>query len=329
MDQRRNETGPAPRRGIGCLLALMGLLAGLGFVGITAAGLVGGGGAGAGIVETVERSEPGATQKLVIIDVRGTLMSGSVGGGGLTPGVLAMLDRAAEDESVAGVLLRVDTPGGSVTDADLIHHRIERLKKKGRKVLVHMGDLCASGGYYLAVAADEIWALPTTVTGSIGVIISNLEVGGLLDRVGVTDDSIASGANKQILSPFKPLTGEQRALLQGLVDQMYQRFLEVIAAGRTLEIDTFRGLADGRLLTAVEAETAGLIDRIGYHRESLTRLGSMVGEGPFTVVRYAETPSLGDLLRARAQGSAEARVLDQLFAAPRAMYLFAPGAMHR
>lgn len=321
------ETSRAePRRGVGCLLALMGLLAALGFVGLGLAGL-GGGVAGPQIEEVVDRVAPGA-RKIAIIELRGPLLRGPGLAGGVTGDALAMLDRALTDEAVAGVLLRVDSPGGSVTDADLIHHRIGELRAKKRKVLVQMGDLCASGGYYLAVAADEIWALPTTVTGSIGVVLSNLEFGPLLDRLGVRDDSIVSGDNKQILSPFHPLTPEQRALLQGIVDAMFERFLTVVAEGRGLEVDAFRHLADGRVLTAQAAEEARLIDAIGYPDDALRHLEKMIGDERLSVVRYRTAPGLGDLLGMRAAARPDpAALLGELIVAPRPMYLYAPGAL--
>lgn len=309
------------RRGMGCLLALMGLLAVIGFAGMSLSSF---GAAPDGVEELIDEARPGA-KKLVIIEIRGPLMRAGGMRGGVTDDALRMLDKAMDDELVAGVLLQVDSPGGSVTDADLLHHRIERLKKKKRKVLVHMGDLCASGGYYLAAAADEIWALPTTVTGSIGVIISNIELGGLLERFGVRDDSIASGRNKQLLSPFHPLTPEQRGLLQGIVDAMYQRFLEVIAEGRGLEIERFRALADGRVLTASAARDAGLVDEIGYPEDALDRLRKMAGEQAYSVVRYRIAPGLGALLGVRAE--TRRPLVEELLLAPRPMYLYAPGAL--
>lgn len=318
---------PPPRRGIGCLVMLMVLLAGLGVIGIGVAGLGGMGGMSGPVSrvdEVVETLEPSATKKLVVIEVRGVLLRAGGMAGGVTEDALAMLDRAAEDEAVAGVLIEIDTPGGSVTDADLIHRRIERLRKAGRPVVVHMGDLCASGGYYLAAAASEIWALPTTVTGSIGVIVQNLELGELLDRVGVRDDSITSGDNKQILSPFQPLTPEQRALLQGIVDSMYARFLDVIEAGREgVTREALRPLADGRLLTADQALAAKLIDRIDYREAALARLGELAGKGPHTIVRYRSDPGLFDLFRARLH-TPEPSIVGRLFQGPRAMYLHGP-----
>lgn len=323
-----HRTDPPPRRGIGCLLALMALLAVLGFVGLAVAGLGGISGPSSAIDEVIEKLEPGSSRKLVIIDVRGVLIRAGGMAGGVTESVLAMLERAAEDESVAGVLLEVDTPGGSVTDADLIHHAIRRLRDKKKRVLVHMGGVCASGGYYLATAADEVWALPTTITGSIGVIISNLELGGLLERYGVRDDSIASGDNKQILSPFRPLTDEQRALLQGIVDSMYGRFLDVIVKGRGIDIEVLRPIADGRLLTADQALAAKLVDRIDYPKAALARLGALVGDGPHTVVRYRTEPGLFDLFRARL-GASDRSLIDQLLQGPRLMYLMSPLAVGR
>ncbi len=325
---KRGEGGRSGR-GIGCLLVLMAGLAGLGVLGISLASLFGGaGGDDTRVREVVEKAEPAATRKLAIIEVRGILMTGpgTLGRpGGVTRRTLDMLQHALDDEAVAGVLLHVDTPGGSVTDADAIHHRIKQLRDKGKRVVVEMGDLCASGGYYLAVAADRIWARPTTITGSIGVIIPSLNVHGLMQTYGVTDESVMSGANKAILSPTRPVSPEHRALLQEVVDAMYARFLKLIVDGRGVDEAALRAIADGRLLTAEQARDARLIDGIGYRDAVLDTLSQLAEGGPFTVVRYEREPTLVDLLRARlATPAPQAALTDAFFSAPRAMYLYAP-----
>ncbi len=309
---------------------MMSGLAMLGMIGVTLAGAVGATGSdGADTIEVSEETHPDAKKKLAVVEVRGILVRGRAGvgrGAGATGFALRMLDRALEDEQVAGVLLHLDTPGGSVTDADLLHERIKRLRENGKAVLVHMGDLCASGGYYAAVAANEVWALPTTITGSIGVIIQSLNVHQLLERYGVEDVSITSGANKALLSPTRPMSAEHRRLLQEVVDHLYGRFVDLVAAGRGLELDTVEQLADGRIFTAEQALEAKLVDGIGYRKKALSKLKQISEGGPFNVVRYSRRPSMWSLLtasRAEPPGPAAALV-EHISAAPRAMYLYAP-----
>lgn len=331
MAERSAPPVTTQRRGVGCLLVMMSGLAMLGMVGVTLAGLVGAGG-GADVDDTTELREethPDAKKKIAIVEVRGVLVRGSGGvgrPGGATPAALRMLDHAIDDSKVAGVLLHLDTPGGSVTDADLLHQRVTRLREQGKPVLVHMGDLCASGGYYTAVAANEVWALPTTITGSIGVIIQSLNVHELLEKHGVRDVSITSGKNKALLSPTRSMSPEQRALLQDVVDALQDRFVDLVAKGRNLDEGTVRQLADGRIFTAEQAKAAKLIDEIGYRKKALEKLKQLSEGGPFNVVRYSRRPSFWDVLTASRRDAPEpaAALLEHLAAAPRAMYLYAP-----
>ncbi|MCB9524424.1 MAG: signal peptide peptidase SppA [Myxococcales bacterium] len=319
--------GEGRRRGLGCLFGVLALSAVLGAFGLGLAGLLGGG--GGAVLEEVESARADAKGKIVVITLRGAMLDGAMGlqAQGVTGTALKHLEAARKDDRVKAVFLELDTPGGAVTDADLIHRAVVKLQSQGKKVLVHMGDLCASGGYYVAAAADEVWALPTTLTGSIGVIIRSLNVSRLLERIGVDDESVASGPNKQILSMTRPVTPEQRALLQGIVDELYTRFVEVVAAGRDLPPETVRPLADGRLFTARQAAEAKLVDAVGYRDEALDRLKALAGEGPFEVVKYRAQPNLFDLFRP--PGAAMGRLADALLreaGGPRAMYLYAaPG----
>lgn len=310
---------PPRRRGLGCLLVAMGGLAVLGMVGLFLSGGSGTAAYGPRIVEEIVESPPEARRKLAIVDLHGVLLED---GDGVTAEALAMLERAREDEAVAGVLLNIDTPGGSVTDADLLHREVTRLRAAGKAVVVLMGDLCASGGYYVAAAADEVWAQPTTVTGSIGVIVFGLNVHELLEEHGVRDVSVMSGPRKALFSPTRPVDEADRLVLQSIVDEMYARFVAVVAEGRELDEGQVRALADGSLFTATRAKEAKLVDAIGYEDEALDALRSRAKGGPFQVVRYHREPTLLDLLATVGAPAPPGLALTRrLVQGPRAMYL--------
>jgi protease-4 len=162
-------------------------------------------------------------------------------------------------------------------------------------VYAFFGNICASGGYYIAVAANEIWSRPTSITGSIGVIVPSFSAEGLLQKLGVVDQSVSSGDNKQILGVTKDMNTEQRALVQGVVDAMYDRFVSLVAAGRGLSEDVVKPLADGRLYSAKQAMDAQLIDEIGYRDELLTAIRAQY-ETPLTLVRYQGQQSLIEMI---------------------------------
>ncbi|MEE2785805.1 MAG: signal peptide peptidase SppA [Myxococcota bacterium] len=297
----------------------------LSFFGMAAAGLLGGGlNASGQITEVVEHLENAAAKKIVQIDVKGVLMDGD--GPGLARGVAQsatrMLKQSLKDPRVAGVLLVLDTPGGSVTASDIMYDYLQRLRKAGKPVVVLMGDLCASGGYYVAAGADAIYAHPTTVTGSIGVMINSISVHDLMNRYGVQDQSIVSGANKQILSMTKHLTDEQKALLQSIVDELYMRFVNIIAQGRKLEVNAVKSVADGRIMTAQTALKNGLVDAIGYREDAMKKLETLAGVGPFNVIRYGQPSSVWDVLSGMVKQPAQSRaLLPALGYEGRALYL--------
>ncbi|MEE2645575.1 MAG: signal peptide peptidase SppA [Myxococcota bacterium] len=215
-----------------------------------------------------------APHKVALIEASGVMLRGGGGigaKGGISGKLLGMIEHAKEDTAVRGVMLRVNTPGGSLTDADLIHHAIEQLRGAGKSVLFLMDDTCASGGFYISLAADEVWALPTTITGSIGVIIQNYNFSGLLERVGVEDSSISSGPNKALLSSSRPRNPEHEAIIQHLIDEFQARFVRLFAAGRGLDEAKAAALADGRIYSAQQALEQGLIDKVAYPEEALER----------------------------------------------------------
>ncbi|QDU86864.1 Putative signal peptide peptidase SppA [Pirellulimonas nuda] len=290
-------------------------------------------GAGEGPDEKYHSLSKTAEQKIAIIAVDGSIMEGD-------DFVKKQIDRVREDKSVKGVVLRINSPGGTVTYSDYLYHHLNELREDRKiPVVVSMGSLCASGGYYIAMAAaagdgareDVIFAEPTTWTGSIGVIIPHYDLSGLLGSWKVEDDSVASGPLKQMGSPTKEMTPEEREILQTLVDQTFNRFKEIVAEGRPKlaekpkEIDE---AATGQIFTAQQAETRGLVDQIGFVEDAIARTAELAGVSASNVrcVKYERKPDpLSALLGASTplrNASGPAIVLDTRtlidLAAPRA-----------
>ena len=205
------------------------------------------------------------------------------------PTALRKIKAAIDDESIVGLYLEIDTPGGGVTMADELHDAILRFRKSSddrfRFVFVHMGDLCCSGGYYTAVGADWIMARPTTLTGSIGVIMSTFNIAELARKIGVTDVTIASGENKDMLNPLKPVKPEHIKILEEPVKQLYERFVGIVAEGRNLPIEVVRQLADGRVFTANDALKHKLVDSIGHEDEAIEQIKKLA-DGDVRIYGY-------------------------------------------
>ncbi len=234
-------------------------------------------------------------EKILIVEISGIIseeekrgIAGLSGEPDMVARIKEELKTAAKDKHLKAVILRINSPGGTVTASDMIYHEIEQFKKKtNNKVIACIMDLGASGGYYVAVSADRIVAHPTTVTGSIGVIMLNLSVEGLLQKIGVKDTSIKTGEHKDMGSPLKTMTEEERKIFQGVLDNMYERFLSVIAETRKdLTLEKLRPLADGRIYTARQALENGLIDQIGYLDEAITLAKQEAGLTTARVVVY-------------------------------------------
>ncbi len=209
--------------------------------------------------------------KVALIDVEGLLLNARTGGllsSGENPTALfrERLDAAAHDKHVKAVVLRINTPGGAVTASDIMYQDLLHFRAETKKpVVACMMDVAASGGYYLAMACDRIYAHPTTVTGSIGVIMSLYNASGLLGMIGVKSDPVKSGPNKDLGNPGRPMTEAERAILQGMVTSFYEQFVAVVAKGRPgLPEERIRELADGRVYTSLDAQRLGLVDEIGY-----------------------------------------------------------------
>src|SRR5881396_3825039 len=198
------------------------------------------------------------------------------------------LTLAAEDSHIRALLLRINSPGGTVTASDVIHHEISEFKMKRKiPVVATIMDIGASGGYYIAVAADQIIAHPTSVTGSVGVIMLRVSAEGLLQKIGVEASAIKSGAKKDIGSPFRPMTEDERAIFQTMINGFFSRFLDVVSKGRSLPADQLKVIADGRVVTGPQALQLGLVDQVGYLDDGIAAAKKLAGLTDARVIMYA------------------------------------------
>jgi protease-4 len=213
--------------------------------------------------------------------------------------LVEQIEEAQADPDVKSILLYVNSPGGGVTASDVIYHALTKVDKP---IVVLMGDLAASGGYYISMASDWIIANPNTLTGSIGVISEFPNADALLDKVGVEFVVITSGPRKDFGSPYREMTEEERQYWQAIVDEAYSGFVAIVAEGRNLPVEQVLPLADGRVYTGRQALDAGLLDALGYEEDAIAKaaeLGGITGEP--RIIEYTPEPRLFDLLSMAAQ----------------------------
>lgn len=234
-----------------------------------------------------EEVQPGkGAGKVVIIEVEGMLMNARTGGflqaSENTVSLFAQeMDKAARDKNVKAVVLRVNSPGGTVTASDLMYEIVTDFREKsGKPVVASTQEVAASGGYYVACGADQIIAHPTSVIGSIGVIFSTFQLEGLLDKVGVEVEAVKSGPLKDMGSPFKALEKDEREVMQAMVDDYYARFVDVVRTRRNVnDPETLKLVTDGRVFTGTRAVQLGLADRAGRLDDALN-LARELGKAP-------------------------------------------------
>lgn len=240
-----------------------------------------------------------ASDKVAILSLEGLILDGE----GFAKD---QIDQVMKDKSVKAVVLRVDSPGGTVTGSDYILHHLKKMRnERDIPVVVSMGSVAASGGYYISMAVGDtprsIFAEPTTWTGSIGVIIPHYDAAELAAKLGIKEDSIASHRLKGMGSLLRPMTDEERAIFQQLVDDSFTRFKEIVREGRPRfrekpeELDK---LATGQVFTAQQAKDSGLVDEIGFLEDAVDRAIELAGldADEVNVIRYRREPTLGDLL---------------------------------
>ncbi len=264
--------------------------------------------------ETVEGK---GDAKILLMDVSG-FISDETPGGGLTIGsppprvpmlvrVREELEKAAGDDKVKAVVVRINSPGGTVTASDIIFRELQSYKRtRGVPIVASMMDVAASGGYYIALAADTIVAHPTTVTGSIGVIMISLNAEGLMQKIGLSANAIKSGERKDMGSPFRPLTPEERAIFQSVIDDLQRQFVAHLIERRKLTPAAAATLADGRIYTADQALAHRLIDQIGYMPDALEVARRAAGLTEARVIVYKRPREYRATYYARAESDAGA-----------------------
>lgn len=228
--------------------------------------------------------------KIAVVEVTGLILDGEV------EYAIRQLRQARDDATVRAVVLRVDSPGGTVSGSDRIWREVGLVRDRGKPVVASMGGLAASGGYYVAAAADQVYAEPTTLTGSIGVILEVPVIEGLLEKLGVEFQTIKTGRWKDSPSLFRPMSDEERGRWNRLIDDAYQRFVRVVAQGRGLPLARVLPVADGRVLTASEALDARLVDAIGYQDDAILHAQRLAGVSSIHVIRYERPRSLVESL---------------------------------
>jgi len=280
------------------------------------------------VIEQYHSLATTAADKVAIIEISGAIM----GGDGFAR---HQIEQVKNDEAVRAIVLRIDSPGGTVSGSDELHYRLTKLARdRDLPVVVSMGGIAASGGYYIAMASggreETIFAEPATITGSIGVIIPHFDLSQFLKRFEIVDDSITSGPLKEMLSLTRDRPPEvaerERKVLQGLVDEMFTRFKTIVQEGRPeLDDETLAKVTTGQVFTAEQAVDYGLVDRIGFLEDAVARAGSLAGLSRETarVIRYQQPRGLLDEVLG---GSAQAGSLASLrtlaeWTTPRAWYL--------
>jgi len=228
-------------------------------------------------------------EKVAIIEIRGVIIDPQP--------VVEKLVKLRKNEKVKAIVLRIDSPGGAVGPAQEIYAEVRKAQKE-KKVLVSVGSVAASGGYYIACGADKIMANPGSITGSIGVIVESLNVEELLNKLGLKSVVVKSGKVKDMGSPFRPMTDEEKKLLQGVLDSVHEQFIRAVAEGRNLPLEKVRELADGRIFSGEQARALGLVDELGNFEDAIAlaaKLAGIKGE-PEVIYREKKRFSILDLL---------------------------------
>jgi protease-4 len=206
--------------------------------------------------------------KIAIVEIRGVITQSSE--------IIEEIHQYLEDEGVKAIILRIDSPGGGVGPSQEIYREIIKIKSK-KRVVTSMGSVAASGGYYVACASDLIVANPGTITGSIGVLMEFTNIEELFKKIGIKGVVVKSGELKDMGSPFREMTPEERRIIQGVIDNVHQQFIQAVADGRKLDRSKVAQIADGRILTGEQAKQLGLVDQIGNLEDAIDTTAKLAG----------------------------------------------------
>ena len=231
----------------------------------------------------------GKDSKIAVIEIRGPIFDAQR--------TVEQLKTYRDDDTIPAIVIRIESPGGGVVASQEIYTEVRKTRQKGKKVIVSMGSVAASGGYYIAAAADTIVANPGTLTGSIGVIAEMTNAEKLFQKIGLGLEVVKSGRYKDMGSPFRQLTDEERSLMQGVIDDSYNQFIDAIVAERGMKREELLKIADGRILTGRQALEYRLIDVLGDYEDSIDLAAKMVGmkEKPQVVKEKKKRLNLFDL----------------------------------
>ncbi len=256
----------------------------------------------------------GGGKKIAIVEVHGVIDNSSE--------VIRQLRKYAQDNSIPAVVVHIDSPGGGAASSQEIYEEINRIKEKGKKVVASMGTVGASGGYYIACAADTIIADPATITGSIGVIFEFPVAEELFKKIGLKYEVVKRGDIKEVGTWTRSMTDKERKSLQSVVDDTYEQFVEAIVAGRRMKKEEIMRIADGSIFTGRQAKELGLVDELGNLQDAIKIAGEMVGikEYPKTVKEIKRNISWFDLLSQRANDLLKLGTGEQFM--PKLEYLF-------
>ena len=240
--------------------------------------------------------------------------------------ILRQIRAAKNDAAMKAIILEVDSPGGDLTASDEIYKALQDFKEdaEDRKLVVFVRNMAASGGYYVSAPADWIIAEPTSIIGSIGVIMQTLNWKGLSEKIGLTDVTIKSGTNKDLLNPFRDVSSEQVAQLQEMIDAMYQQFFRVVQTNRNIETKGLQAIADGRIFSADVALKHQLIDQVGYWEDAVAKTAELLGEKSIKIVRYERRPEFFEMLSQIRSPVSFSRFSLSEATTPRLLYLWRP-----
>jgi protease-4 len=251
---------------------------------------------------------------LAVVEIKGPIMTSKE--------IVEQLDRVEKNDNIKGLILRIDSPGGGVGASQEIYQAVLRIKKD-KKVVATMGGVAASGGYYIAVAADKIVANPGTITGSIGVLMDYTNVEQLLDFLKVHAELITAGKMKDVGSPLKPLSEEDRKFLEGILQNMHQQFKKAVQVGRGLDEAKINELADGRIFTGQQALDLGLVDQLGNQQDAIDLAAKMLGIKDKPKLLYPKKKKV-DFLDLLMEGDYDSKILQTIYSLSEKRALYMP-----
>ncbi len=238
------------------------------------------------------------TGNIALIRIEGAIQSSTGVFDGADPTeILPLLRTSAEDPNIRAVVLRINSPGGQAAASQEIYREVMRVRNAGKPVVASIGDVAASGAYYVASAADKIISEPGAMTGSIGAFFTIPQLSDLLEKLGIEYVIIKGGEFKDIGSPYREITPEEKKLLQDMIDDVHDQFINDVAAGRGLDVEAMREVADGRILTGRQAKELGLIDEYGNLYDAIDLAAEMAGVESPAITEFQRATLLSELLR--------------------------------